>query len=122
MRDSEWMGLALCREVDPELFFPDRHGRPDKKAAAAAISICGRCPVIAECGAYRLEVGAEWGVWAGVKLPKPRHIRLTVLEAPHGTERRYKAHLREGTEPCVRCREAANLVRQERKERRQRSA
>lgn len=35
---------ALCAQVDPEVFFPER-GQP----AAAAKAVCGACPVTALC-------------------------------------------------------------------------
>jgi WhiB family transcriptional regulator, redox-sensing transcriptional regulator len=35
---------ALCAQVDPELFFPEKGGTP-----APAKSICARCPVTALC-------------------------------------------------------------------------
>ncbi len=35
---------ALCAQVDPELFFPEKGGTP-----APARSVCARCPVTALC-------------------------------------------------------------------------
>lgn len=57
----EWVERALCAEVDPELFYPERGG-----SVAPAISICRACPVRAECLAYAMERDDLWGVWGGV--------------------------------------------------------
>lgn len=38
--------------------------------------------------------------------------------APHGTEARYRRHLREGTPPCERCKEAGRVAQRERRHRR----
>lgn len=52
---------ALCAQVDPELWFPDK-GDPAEKAKA----ICRRCPEQAACLAWALEAGEAHGVWGGL--------------------------------------------------------
>lgn len=39
-----WRCRAVCREADPEAFFPPRGG-----SARPAKRVCSRCPVAAEC-------------------------------------------------------------------------
>jgi WhiB family redox-sensing transcriptional regulator len=48
-----WMRDALCAEVDPELFFPEKGG-----STREAKAVCGRCPVAAECLDYALSYEA----------------------------------------------------------------
>lgn len=61
-----WFLSALCAQTDPDVFYPERAG-----TTAPALSICSRCPVIAECRAYgdRVEKGLTqyelWGVLGG---------------------------------------------------------
>lgn len=57
---DDWRGEALCREVDPDLFFPEKGGdiRPAKK-------VCGMCSVTAECLAEILQQPDADGIWGG---------------------------------------------------------
>lgn len=65
---EEWMGRAMCLDVDPELFYPDK-GQPGK--AAVAKRICGMCPVIDECLAHAVAKREQHGIWGGLT-PKER--------------------------------------------------
>jgi hypothetical protein len=56
----DWMDRALCREYDPDAWFPE-----DSAEAAVAQHICDRCPVRAECEAYAIARGERFGVWGG---------------------------------------------------------
>jgi WhiB family redox-sensing transcriptional regulator len=68
----EWMGEALCRQSDPELFYPDTgHNSRDARA------VCVRCPVKAECLAYAIEHHERYGVWGGLSERQRRHLRET---------------------------------------------
>lgn len=42
-----WVESALCRQVDPEVFFPEKGERN-----TVARTICGRCEVRVECIEY----------------------------------------------------------------------
>lgn len=57
--ETEWMSWALCSEIDPELFFPEKGGSPRR-----AKQICANCPVRQECLEYALKHG-DTGVWGG---------------------------------------------------------
>lgn len=65
-----WTEQALCAQVDPEIFFP-------KKGAAVSTgkSICGRCPVSAECFDYSIELGETFGIWGGASENDRRKLR-----------------------------------------------
>jgi WhiB family redox-sensing transcriptional regulator len=63
---EEWMQHGRCREVDPELFFPERMGANAIHAAyRKAVSICSRCEVRAECYAYAYDNNIQDGIWGG---------------------------------------------------------
>jgi WhiB family redox-sensing transcriptional regulator len=49
-----------CRREDPELFFAE-----SPVDLELAKSLCGDCPVRAECLAGALERREPWGVWGG---------------------------------------------------------
>lgn len=68
---SAWRASALCAQTDPDLWFPPVGGRPD-----AALEICDRCTVRAECDAFA-EINAEpYGVWGGRnRSPRARRRR-----------------------------------------------
>lgn len=58
---TEWKLDGLCRQVDPETWYPEKGGdaRPAKQ-------VCRRCPVVAECLADALEHEERFGVWGGL--------------------------------------------------------
>ena len=64
-----WVLRANCAGTDPESFYPHRGQR-----AAAAIRVCRRCPVLAECLESALEQREE-GVWGGTTERQRQRIR-----------------------------------------------
>lgn len=58
--DEDWQDGALCRQTDPEVFFPERGG-----STREAKRVCRECPVIVKCLADALERGERYGVWGG---------------------------------------------------------
>jgi len=58
----EWMDRALCATADPSAFVGG-----DGSADDAALGICGRCPVRAECAAHADEHDERHGIWGGVR-------------------------------------------------------
>jgi WhiB family redox-sensing transcriptional regulator len=59
--ELSWRELALCREVDPELFFPEK-GEP----AADAKKVCAGCEVKVACLADALNRREAYGIWGGL--------------------------------------------------------
>ncbi|WP_080730549.1 WhiB family transcriptional regulator [Rhodococcoides fascians] len=61
---ADWRVSAVCRTVDPELFFPQGES---STAVQEAQAICRTCPVIAECAREVLDMARSGvhGVWAG---------------------------------------------------------
>jgi WhiB family redox-sensing transcriptional regulator len=66
-QDEEWKTRGLCRNDDPDLWYPDPADPPLKRAAKTmrAISICKRCPVWAECLRYAFRIEDDWGIFGG---------------------------------------------------------
>lgn len=59
---TEWPSRALCAQVDPELFFPEKGDHTSSKQAK---TVCRRCQVQQECLAAALEQREMYGVWGG---------------------------------------------------------
>jgi WhiB family transcriptional regulator, redox-sensing transcriptional regulator len=62
---GSWSGLAACRHVDPELFFPVTESGPAQRQVAQAKAVCSRCPVTQFCLDYALENRQVHGIWGG---------------------------------------------------------
>ena len=66
---EDWRTQALCANVDPELFFPDKGGNP--KPAQA---VCAVCPVREQCLAHALANSETYGVWGGMTARQRQEI------------------------------------------------
>lgn len=66
----DWRTAALCREVDPEIFYPPPGLQPREAKA-----ICGRCPALDDCRAFALDTGEVWGVWGGMSEAERAKVR-----------------------------------------------
>jgi WhiB family redox-sensing transcriptional regulator len=73
----DWRELALCAQVDPELWFPESGQNP-----VAAKLICGRCELRPECLAFALVTNAQFGVWGGFSADERRRLRRQIRRAP----------------------------------------
>ncbi|MDH2392992.1 WhiB family transcriptional regulator [Streptomyces sp. HNM0663] len=62
----DWRHNALCREEDPELFFPLGNTGPALLQIEEAKAVCRRCPVMETCGRWALESRQDSGVWGGL--------------------------------------------------------
>lgn len=67
-----WMANGLCREIDPDLFFPE----PGDEAPYAK-AVCRACDVETECLAYAMNDLTLQGIW-GATSPRMR-IRLSAV-------------------------------------------
>ena len=68
LRESlTWQEQALCAQGDASLWFPPRSGA---REAAAAVTVCCRCPVVDECLTYAMECEDldrfHYGIWGGL--------------------------------------------------------
>jgi WhiB family redox-sensing transcriptional regulator len=71
----DWRARAICRDEDPELFFPVGTDGPALLQIAEAKSVCRRCPVVGECLTYALEHGEDAGVWGGMSEDERRALK-----------------------------------------------
>lgn len=68
-----WTEFASCREIDPELWYPEKGG-----SVKDPVSVCHRCPVRLQCleKAMQDELGHgrpyREGIWGGLS-PSKRH-------------------------------------------------
>lgn len=58
---AAWVGDALCAQVDPELWFPEKGGD-----ASPAKRICRKCPVRKQCLEEALATGERHGIFGGL--------------------------------------------------------
>ena len=64
------LGVALCAQTDPEVFFPEKGGDP-----RPAVALCGTCPVQAPCLEYALAHRELAGVWGGTTARSRQRMR-----------------------------------------------
>jgi len=64
-----WFKEAVCRGLEPDIFFPIS-GRPNR----VITTLCGNCPVQQDCLEYALEHDELEGIWGG--LGKKDRVRL----------------------------------------------
>ena len=65
-----WDEWALCLDLDPDLFFPERGANTE-----AARAICEFCIVRHDCLECSLGQGEKFGVWGGMTERERRQIR-----------------------------------------------
>ena len=70
-----WRDRAVCRNEEPELFFPIGNTGPALLQIEEAKAVCRRCPVMEECLQWALEMGEDAGVWGGLSEDERRRLR-----------------------------------------------
>ena len=71
----DWRHRAICRDEDPELFFPVGNSGPALLQIAEAKAVCQRCPVTSECLSWALETGQDAGVWGAMSEDERRSLK-----------------------------------------------
>lgn len=71
---TEWVDRAACAGMDPSLFFPERGGTENCRAAKA---VCAGCEVRFECLDYAMAQRITDGVWGGLSERQRRALRRT---------------------------------------------
>ena len=72
---------ALCKEVDPELFFSDQ-----RTATRLAQEICHQCESETKCAEWALAEDALEGVWGGMTKSIRRRIKKQRRSISRATE------------------------------------
>ena len=70
-----WRRDAICRDTDPDLFFPVGTTGHALVQIERAKQVCGECPVQRDCLEYALETNQDSGVWGGHSEEERRAIR-----------------------------------------------
>lgn len=73
--DYSWRSKAICKDTDPDLFFPVGTTGQALVQIARAKEVCGECPVRVECLDYALETNQDSGIWGGLAEEERRNIR-----------------------------------------------
>jgi WhiB family redox-sensing transcriptional regulator len=73
--DYTWRSDAICRDTDPELFFPVGTTGYALLQIARAKEVCGQCPVHSDCLDYALETNQDSGIWGGTSEEERRVLR-----------------------------------------------
>ena len=71
----DWRDEAACRDIDPDLFFPEGTIGPARDQADQAKRVCQSCPVRTPCLRFALWHGLGFGVWGGVTGEERRFIQ-----------------------------------------------
>ncbi|MFD5426377.1 WhiB family transcriptional regulator [Streptomyces sp. NPDC127084] len=71
----DWRRNAVCRDEDPELFFPVGDAGLALLQAEEAKAVCRRCPVMGQCLTWALETSQAHGVWGGLSEDERRRIK-----------------------------------------------
>ena len=71
----DWRQGALCREEDPELFFPIGTTGPAATQVADAKAVCRRCPSVDHCLTWALDTGQDAGVWGATSEDERRILK-----------------------------------------------
>lgn len=79
IRDRIWPSLretqAECRDLDPDIFFPER-GTSVKEAKA----VCAECSIRLNCLEHALDHGEKFGIWGGTSERQRRLLRPRYLQ------------------------------------------
>ena len=73
--DEGWRDRAVCRDTDPDLFFPVGTTGSAVTEIEAAKALCRTCPVREQCLEFALRANQEAGVWGGASEEERRKMR-----------------------------------------------
>jgi WhiB family redox-sensing transcriptional regulator len=73
--EDTWRDFALCRDTDPDLFFPVGTTGQALISIDHAKQVCGECAVTGDCLDFALETNQDSGIWGGLSEEERRAIR-----------------------------------------------
>ena len=76
--DYSWRTNAICRDTDPELFFPVGTTGQALLQIDRAKQVCDECPVKIECLDFAIETNQDSGIWGGTSEEERRDIRRRI--------------------------------------------
>lgn len=65
-KPDDWRDEAVCRQTDPETWFPTGHSGPALIQEQLAKDLCHTCPSRLPCLKYALDHDIDDGVWGGL--------------------------------------------------------
>ena len=77
--DYSWRSASICRDTDPDLFFPVGTTGHALTQIARAKEVCGECPVSDQCLEFALETNQDSGIWGGTSEEERRVMRRAQL-------------------------------------------
>ena len=77
--DYSWRRDAICRDTDPDLFFPVGTTGYALVQIDRAKQVCGECPVKVECLDYALDTNQDSGIWGGTSEEERRTLRRRLV-------------------------------------------
>lgn len=89
----DWRHRAVCRDEDPELFFPVGTSGPALAQQEQAKAVCRRCPVASQCLAWALQTGQDAGVWGGMSEDERRALKRRTARPRARAHRRRRGRL-----------------------------
>ena len=79
--DYTWRRHAICRDTDPDLFFPVGTTGHALVQIDRAKQVCGECPVSVDCLDYAMETNQDSGIWGGTSEEERRTMRRAAVAA-----------------------------------------
>ena len=73
--EHQWRTSAMCRDLDPDLFFPVGVTGMAVDQIEAAKEFCQICPSRGECLEFAVTTNQEYGVWGGTTEDERRVLR-----------------------------------------------
>lgn len=111
---TDWRAQALCRQFNPEQWFPDAS---DIVATNYAKQICHQCPVEVQCAAEHMK--ERFGVFGGMDEEERSRARSGRGGRPVcGTTVGYHRHRTRGEIPCEPCKASRRKSERDRQQRR----
>jgi WhiB family transcriptional regulator, redox-sensing transcriptional regulator len=73
--DYSWRTNALCRDTDPDLFFPVGTTGQALLQIARAKAVCDECSAKTDCLEFAIATNQDSGIWGGTSEEERRAIR-----------------------------------------------
>ncbi len=92
---TDWRSQALCRDTNPDLFFPVGTTGVALDQIAAAKAVCTQCAARPECLEYALDTNQDSGVWGGLSEEERRQESRRKRRVKYIPERVLQAHFKQ---------------------------
>ena len=77
--DYGWRTRSICRDTDPDLFFPVGTTGQALVQIERAKEVCAECPVHDDSLQYALDTNQDSGIWGGRSEEERRNIRRLMV-------------------------------------------